>query len=62
MPPRLPLQSTLLYLLLCDYFSAPQWVWTLVVVFLVVIWIGCVHDLVVTKGKAIPGFGRKDGE
>lgn len=62
MPPSLPIHTTLIGLLLCDYFNVPQWVWTLAIVFLVALWIGCIHDIANAQGRRIPGFGRKDGE
>jgi len=62
MPPRLPVSQTILCLLLCDYFGAPQWVWTLAIVLVVLLWIGCIHDIANSQGRRIPGFGRKDGE
>lgn len=62
MPPTLPVNHTLIYLLLCHYFDAPQWVWTLVILWVSLLWIGCIHDPIKSEGRRIPGFGRKGEE
>jgi hypothetical protein len=60
MPPKLPVNHTALCLLLCHYFDAPQWVWTLVIVWVVLVWIVCIHDIANSQGRRIPCFGRKE--
>ena len=62
MPPTLPIQQTFMQLFLCHYFSAPEWLWTISIVFLSAIWIACIHDIMNSTGRRIPGFGRKDSE
>ncbi len=62
MPPSFPLNHTALSLLLCDYFSAPQWVWTLVTVWLVILWVGCIYDLIHSEKAPMNGYGRGNRE
>ena len=62
MPPSLPFNHTAICLLLCHYFDAPQWVWTLVIVWLAILWGACVHDMVKAESRPIPGYGREKGE
>lgn len=62
MHPSLPFNHTAICLLLSHYFDAPQWVWTLVIVWLVVLWVARVHDLVKAESRPIHGYGREEGE
>lgn len=46
LPSRLPIGSTMFYLLCLDYFQAPQWLWGVTCTILVVVWIGTIIDLI----------------
>jgi len=53
LPTKLPLTSTLLAILMMDYYSAPQWVWGVVITLLSVLWVYCLYAIVTDEDVEI---------
>lgn len=55
LPMYVPLNPTLLWVLILKVFDVPEWAWGLVILWVALYWIAFIHDVLTTQQKDVVG-------
>lgn len=53
LPSRFPLPATVAFIVACDFYNAPEWVWTIVIILLSLGWINSIYQVATNKSVDI---------